>query len=174
MKYKINKDLLFESVDALVSQTAAGMYSDDGTALYDNVKVHSNERPRIAEFLAGGADLLVQRLGGIAHFDPSDLTVIVLDVPDFDETLTGALVDAMDRYLINYACALWMQRVAQDKVELYLNVATAAIENAATLAKTRKKPVRPPLPEDETETDDDADNDETDDSEEETDNETGD
>ncbi len=140
MTYTIDYNALYEKVDELVSQVADHEYDEEGNSLFDGLVIHSNEKPRIIAFIDAGLNTLVQRLGGIADID-NENNLIVLDHPDFNEAMTQNVTAAINQYLVNYACAYWFDRVNKDKVEQFLNIAKGAIDNAAVLAKTRKKPV---------------------------------
>lgn len=156
MKYRIRYKALMEKVDQLVSQHAYRQYGEDGTPLYDNLIVPSNERHIVKAFIDAGVTALLRRLGDVAYIDPENSSVIVFNVPDFNETFSAAVRSALGQYLANYACACWMDRVAKDSAQLFLDITASAIDNAVKLLKTRKTPKRAPVTEETAEDDSDV------------------
>lgn len=139
MEYTINTEELLQGVTKYISRFAAGAYGDDATSLYDVYKVTSRDTDTLKEYINDGVGTICSRLFDVASRGESKIS---FEVPDFDSTMTEVVNEELSRFLKNNACALWLADKNTEQSERFEKRATAALDRAHVLLKSRKAPKR--------------------------------
>lgn len=149
--YSIDKAKILDLVEDEVSKAADEAYSDDGTPLYDSVVITEKDRRTVRRFIDDGISLLVKRLFDIAKYAPVVETDsngnpapkgmrIAFYVPDHEPSVADTIDREITRYLVLFSATSVFSTRRASLVESYTARTQAAMDNAVTLLKSRKKP----------------------------------
>lgn len=139
MDYGFNTETLKQSAIKEISRFAAGAYGEDGTSLFDAMKVTSRDEETLAEYIEDGISAICVRLFDVATKGDNS---IQFNVPDYDASLDDEIQKELDRYLKYNACALWLTDKNSAESERYAKRAVASLDKAHLMLKSRKAPKR--------------------------------
>lgn len=141
MDININFNIV-ELAKAEIARAAANAYSEEGSSLYDGIRVTSRDDSYLANYRDEAMAQLVLGLSGRASWSSSDngvkLTVNLVDsVVEQDQT---SCIQLLKDYLVSWVCAEWFKRNYTARYEEYHAKAMSLLENAINLIKMRKSP----------------------------------
>ena len=143
MRFNINKPAVMALVTEEVSRVADDSYSESGDSLYDSVILTSRDEAAVGRFFSDAFTRLTRRLFDVREADsPGDDCWIDLYVPDFDESYKDAVEEELARYLSLDICVALFQSRRASAVPEYTSRAATAMDNAVTLIKSRKTPIK--------------------------------
>lgn len=150
MDYTVDRDMLFPLIDEEVSRVANETYSDDGTSLYDNIRITSADHDTIDRLEDDAVNTFVKRVQDICTLSAEHTAededgeevvipaVLSFYVPDFDLSLTEITAREITRYIVLNTCAAWFQARCKDKVQEYADRSQVAMDKAVAYLKTIK------------------------------------
>lgn len=139
MEISLNREKLNDFIDREVSKVAASEHSEDGTSLYDSVRITSADRDEILIYTDRAVTILLNRFADIAATDGG---ILSFDVPDAVFRNVAAVSSALHEYIAYYVCQEWFSHVLPSRKQEYETYAGNAIVSLASLLKTRRKPQR--------------------------------
>ena len=145
MDYVIDRPQLYSLIDQEVSRVANETYADDGTSLYDNIIVTSNDRTAIERLENDAIDSFVKRTFDICTpvYDNGETeSGLAFDVPGFDAAMGPATEREITRYIVFSTCAGWFRSRCVSRVEEFSALAKEAMDKAVTFLKSIKAPER--------------------------------
>ena len=146
MTYNIDNDRLYRLVDEEVSKVADEAYDEDGTSLYDAVRLTDRDRSTIEKFFDDAFSEFAQRAFDVVQYVPVDdgqggqHSDLRFYVPDFDSSMETTFFKEMDRYVSLYACAALFRQRRPLLADEYSERWKAAMEKAVRILKSRKNP----------------------------------
>ena len=138
LSYTINKAHIAELAAEELSHVADKAYTEQGISLYDGVILTSKDDNLVDRFLEDAVNALAGRAFDICYRTTDGLN---FDVPDFDETMEGAVFSEITRYLSLYIVASFAAQRSIPDYKEYSERAKAAQDKAIILLKSRKLPV---------------------------------
>ena len=143
MEYVIDKTTLYDLIDEEVSRMADRAYAEDGTSLYDAVRILDRDADMIDRMVSDSVSTLVSRFRNVLALVSTESGVsLSLYLPDMEETMQPVAYDELTRFLVMQTVALWSQLKSTQEYEGYVARATAALDKAEMALLTRRRPTR--------------------------------
>lgn len=142
MRYSIDKEALYDLVDAEMAHVADEAYTDGGESRYDAVVLTEKDRTTVEQYIDDAAVGILRAIADIASYESSPAEVIVINVPDMDASQEDAAAVALNRYISLYATAELCRRRMPGFAVAYDTQAAASIASAIEILRTRKAPSR--------------------------------
>ena len=139
-EYYINKNRLLSAIDREISRVAAAAYGDDGTPLYDAIKMTSRDEVVIKEMIDDAASALLTRLSDITTYDSG---YFVFDIPEERTHNIDTIGSVIDRFVVMNVCSAWMLQKYPIKAEAYGARSTDALNKVERLLHEKLPPVVP-------------------------------
>lgn len=139
MEYVINMTRTLDEVEREISKQAQRLLDDKGLSIYGDVIYYTKDFPVLEEMYASALASFESRTFDVVTPEENKL---VFELPDFDESMSSSVTHEIDQYLANMVVSTWMQAKGQGVADIYAGKATASMEKAVTLLKSRKPPKR--------------------------------
>jgi hypothetical protein len=136
MEYPINHETIMAVVEEEVSRVAARSYSSDGVALYDAIRISSRDKDTLGRLMADMAGVIKSRFRLFVTVMPDGS--LSFRLPDLPEHLQGSIAEELDRFISMGVVAKWLEEKKNDQAGVYMERATASINEAELLMMTRK------------------------------------
>ena len=150
-KYKASET--YSLIDAETARHAAFLRYQDGGSAYDDLKLHTNDRPTIEGCVADAFRSIVTRFDGESKYttgedipegggDKCEMHGLTFYLPDFDDSLYENARDEISRYVVTSATARWlMNRSFGEYAKMVAEDANASLVRLITMLRTRKFPL---------------------------------
>lgn len=138
--YYINKNKMLPLIEREVSRVAASAFGEDGTPLYDAIRITSRDEDTLKDMIDDAMTAMLTRLSDIATLSSG---MFEFDIPEertHDITTIGKVVD---RFIVINVCSAWMLQKYPVKAEEYGARSTDAIEKIERLLHEKLPPVPP-------------------------------
>ena len=138
--YYINKNKMLPLIEREVSRVAASAFGEDGTPLYDAIRITSRDEDTLKDMIDDAMTAMLTRLSDIATLSSG---MFEFDIPEertHDITTIGKVVD---RFIVMNVCSAWMLQKYPVKAEEYGARSTDAIEKIERLLHEKLPPVPP-------------------------------
>ena len=146
MEYGITHDTLLDLVKEEVSRIADRAYAEDGTSLYDAIRIIDRDSATIKRMIADASSVVFAKFRD--YIIPPTTTSATpaetfnFDLPDMAEEQEEVAVEELRRFMQLQVVALWLRERYASEYENYLARATAALDKAARALFTRKRLTR--------------------------------
>lgn len=146
MEYCITHEALIELVKEEVSRIADRAYAEDGTSLYDAIRIIDKDSATIKRMIADASSVIFERFRDYL-VAPAGGTVVSSEtfnfyLPDMAEEQEPIAKAELQRFLSLQVVALWLKERYTQEYESYLERATTALDKAARALFTRKRVTR--------------------------------
>lgn len=146
MEYCITHEALIELVKEEVSRIADRAYAEDGTSLYDAIRIIDKDLSTIKRMIADASSVILERFRDYL-VAPASGTVVSSEtfnfhLPDMAEEQEPIAKAELQRFLSLQVVALWLRERYAQEYESYLERATTALDKAARALFTRKRVTR--------------------------------
>lgn len=134
---------IMDRVDGEISRHASFLRFQDGGSAYDSLVVHTNDRPRISEFVAD-AFRTVQAtfFGECTYREHTRGYVLGFFLPDFDIDTYHSTKDELERYISLSSTSRWLGvRSFPEFSQMIAKDAETSLNRAVTMLRTRKFPI---------------------------------
>lgn len=138
--YYINKKKILPVIEREISRVAASAFGEDGTPLFDAIKLTSRDEDVVSEMIDDAATAMLTRLSDIATYTSG---LFEFDIPEertHDITTIGKVVD---RFIVMNVCSAWMIQKHPAKAEEYGARSTDALNKIERLLHEKLPPVAP-------------------------------
>lgn len=138
--YYINKKKILPVIEREISRVAASAFGEDGTPLFDAIKLTSRDEDVVSEMIDDAATAMLTRLSDIATYTSG---LFEFDIPEertHDITTIGKVVD---RFIVMNVCSAWMIQKHPAKAEEYGARSTDALNKIERLLQEKLPPVAP-------------------------------
>ena len=138
--YYINKKKILPVIEREISRVAASAFGEDGTPLFDAIKLTSRDEDVVSEMIDDAATAMLTRLSDIATYTSG---LFEFDIPEertHDITTIGKVVD---RFIVMNVCSAWMIQKHPTKAEEYGARSTDALNKVEKLLHEKLPPVAP-------------------------------
>lgn len=139
MDYTIDFNAILPVVEEEVSRVASRSYSDDGSALYDGIKIVSRDEATLKRLLSDVTDVLLARFHDFVAAVSKDPNVVDFYLPDLPDYYEERIRTVLDRYVSMGIVGRWLQERGGSEFQMYLDRSEASITEAELLMVTRKK-----------------------------------
>lgn len=140
MKYKPEYTAINSRIDYEVSQAADAAYGEDGS-LYDSVVLTTKDDGLVQNLCYDALRMVAAKMSDVAAFESSS-GWWNFDLPDMPSALEGEADDAIERFIVLYACTEIFKERRAALVPEYSGRAQEALDAAVTLMRTRTAPTR--------------------------------
>lgn len=137
MEYKVNYNSIKAVVEEEISRVASRSYSNDGVALYDNIRLVSRDEDTLKRFLTEAANVLFSRFRLFISFSSTDISLVILNLPDLPNGFEDQIKNILDRYLSLSIVGRWLQECRNEESAMYIDRANVSINEAELLMMTR-------------------------------------
>ena len=129
-------------VDEEVSKAAQRAVNKDGQALYDLVKIHSNDRNQIEGLIRDAMHSVALRFSDLSTLqEAGGMYALYLNAPD--SILANDIVESeITRYVTMKVVASWLVIRYPDYAKYYADIADDALAKVVVAVRTRMKPTR--------------------------------
>lgn len=139
MKYDIDFDKILPVVEEEVSRVASRSYSDDGSALYDGIRIVSRDEETLRRLHGDVTDVLLAKFHSFVASVFKEPNVIEFYLPDLPDYYEERIKTVLDRFVSMGIVGRWLQERGGSEFQMYLERSEASIAEAELLMLTRKK-----------------------------------
>lgn len=134
---------IMDLIDGETSRHAAFLRYQDGSIAYDDLKVHTNEKPTVEGFVSDSFRTVLTRFDGEGKYEVDNgMHTLSFYLPDFDTDLTTPATDEIRRYVVISATARWlMSRSFGEYAKLIAADSEASMNRLIDMLRTRKYPL---------------------------------
>ena len=146
MEYGITHEVLIELVKEEVSRIADRAYAEDGTSLYDAIRIIDKDSATIKRMIADASSVIFERFRDYI-VAPTSGTAVPSEtfnfyLPDMAEEQEPVAKAELKRFLSLQIVAMWLKERYAQEYESYLERATTALDKAARALFTRERITR--------------------------------
>lgn len=142
LSFQYGADDIFALVDAEISRHAAFLRFQDGGSAYDSIKVHTNEKPTVQDFITDAFRTVLVRFDGEGRYTGGENHTLAFYLPDFDTELESPVKDEIRRYVILSVTARWlMARSFGEYAKMVAADSDASMNRLVDMLRTRKYPI---------------------------------
>lgn len=138
--YYINKNKILPQIEREVSRVAASAFSEDGTPLYDAIRITSRDTDTIKDMIDDAATAMLTRLSDIATYSSG---LFEFDIPEERTHDINTIGKIVDRFIVMNVCSAWMIQKHLPKSEEFGARSTDAITKVEKLLHEKLPPVPP-------------------------------
>lgn len=131
---------LLELIKKEIARTAASVYSDDGTTLYDAIIYTSRDEDTILEMINDAQSMLVAKFSDIASISGDFMEFNIPDERTHDNTTIGPVIN---RFIVMNVCHTWMNQKYKPKAEEYGVRSSDALNKIDKLLYEKLPPIPP-------------------------------
>lgn len=143
MEYVIEKTTLYDLIDEEVSRMADRAYAEDGSSLYDAIRILDRDADTVDRMISDSVSVLASRFRDvIAPVAEEPSVSLSLYLPDMEDSMQPVAERELTRFLVMQTVALWSQEKFAQQYEGYVALATSALEKAERALFTRRRPTR--------------------------------
>lgn len=138
--YYINKKKILPVIEREISRVAAAAFSEDGTPLFDAIKLTSRDEAVVSEMIDDAATAMLTRLSDIATYTSG---LFEFDIPEERTHDIMTIGKVIDRFIVMNVCSAWMIQKHIAKAEEYGARSTDALNKVERLLHEKLPPVEP-------------------------------
>lgn len=135
MEYKIEHDTIMDIVKEEISRVASRSYSEDGSPLYDGLRLVSRDYDTLDRLLGDMFNTLVSRFRNFVAPGTLCTDEVVFNLPDLSDN--DYITSLLDRFLSMGIVGKWLQEKGNGESAMYLERANAILGEAELLMMTR-------------------------------------
>lgn len=141
--FEYEASAVMDQIDAETSRHAAFLRYENGGLAYDELKVHTNDRPTVTGFIHDAFRTFLARFDGESNYDfYNGIHAVGFYLPDFDTDNHGAVWHELLRYVVISSTARWLTyRSFSEYAKTILAEAESSLLRAITLLRARKFPL---------------------------------
>lgn len=134
---------IMDLIDAEVSRHAGFLRFEDGSSAYDQVVIHTNDKPTITGYIADSFNAIVSRFDGeCKHTQSGSTHTLGFYLPDFDNDLFSSATEEIRRYIVLSSTARWlMRRSFSEYANMVAVDSDSALNRAVSILRTRSFPL---------------------------------
>lgn len=141
--YIVKEALMMDAARREISKAASRMLDNNGTPLYDLIKVYNSDSFIVEGFIGDALRQVVARFPDVSLLQKTDDGyTLSFYLPDIDPSMGAAGREELNRLVSMQVASSWMATRNETFAKFYAEQASASMERLVVLLRTRKTPER--------------------------------